>query len=83
MGKGVKAFLAVIAAHSAGTHAAKAHMGGSQMDNRIIDAAAAKLYIGRKLPDPLLILREIVSCQGMGPAVDQRSEERRVGKECL
>ena len=42
MGKGFEAFLAVIASHTALSNTAKAHYTRCQMDNSIIDTAAAK-----------------------------------------
>ena len=48
MAKGFKAFLSVIAAHATAANAAKAHSACCQMDNRIVDAAAAKGYISEE-----------------------------------
>ena len=42
MGEGVKALLAMIAAHAAVAYAAKAHAAGGEVNDGIIDAAAAE-----------------------------------------
>ena len=56
MGKGLKARFSVVGSHAACAHAAKAHLTGGQVDNRVVDTAAAKLApIGDSL-DLLFIL---------------------------
>ena len=72
MGERVKARLPVVGAHAAFPHAAKAHGAGGQMDDHIVDAAAAE-------PAPLrderlmgLVRGEQVERQRLGPAVQQR-----------
>ncbi len=41
MGERIKAVFAMVAAHTAHAHAAKAHLGSGKMDDGIVDAAAA------------------------------------------
>ena len=42
MGEGAKAFLAVIGTHTALTKTSESHFTGREMNNRIVDAAAAE-----------------------------------------
>src|SRR5438552_4437153 len=45
----------------------------------VFGEATAKLLRGRRA---FLLVHEIREAEGLGPVVVQRSEERRVGKEC-
>ncbi len=46
MGEGIKAHFSVVGAHAAGAYAAKAHLGGCQVNHGVVDAAAAKGTLG-------------------------------------
>ena len=55
VGKGVKAAAAMVLAHAGGAHAAKPHAGGGQVDDGIVDAAAAKGDGGQHLGGKRLV----------------------------
>ncbi len=82
VGKGIKADLAVIGSHAAVAHAAKAHIGGCQVDDGVVDTAAAEGADLGNVADGLLVLREEIEGQGMGPSVDgfQKCVQRTVGE---
>ncbi len=63
MGEGVKSRLSVIRAHAAGSNAAKSHPAGSQMDNGIVDATAAKLTAACDISDMPLVLGKQIEGQ--------------------
>lgn len=71
MGKGIKAVLTVVSAHPAFSEAAEAHFAGGQVDDGIIDAAAAKAAGGGYFFCIGLASGEDIKRQGMLPAVDR------------
>ena len=71
MAEGFKTLFAVIASHTASADTAESHVAGGQMNDGIVDAAAAE---GHTAEEPLLhslIPGEQVAGQRMGTAVDE------------
>lgn len=66
MGEGVKSGLSVVSSHAAFAKAAKAHFAGGQVDDSVIDAAAAKAAAGSNLTDRRLIGGKQIEGQRMG-----------------
>ena len=61
--KSIKAGLAMVGTHAAFSHTAEAHVGSGQMNDTIIDTAAAKAAPGGNFPDHLLVLRIDIQSQ--------------------
>ena len=70
MGEGIKAGFAVVGAHTAFPHAAKAHGAGGQVDDTVVDAATAKGTAGGDGLHKLLVLGKYIQRQRGVPAVD-------------
>ena len=65
MGKSVKSCLSVVGTQAALTDAAEAHIGGRQMDNGVIHAAAAEGAGGNEPADSGLVFRKDIESQGL------------------
>ncbi len=63
MGEGLKARLTMVGPHAALPHPAKAHPGGSQMDDDIIDTAPSKGDLLHQTVDRLLVLGKKIEGQ--------------------
>ena len=68
--EGVKAFFAVVGAHSAFAEAAEAHFAGGQVYDGVIDASAAEAAPGSDFPGGFFVFRKDVESQGMGKGID-------------
>ena len=66
----IKPAFAVIRAHAAFPHAAKAHAAGGEMDQGIIDASSSELYAFRYITDVLFAGGKQVKCQRGSHGVD-------------
>lgn len=71
MGKGFKANLAVVTAHTAFAHAPKAHIGGGKMHNNIVNATAPVGNTVGDFFDMGFVLGEQIQCQGFGFVLQQ------------
>ena len=70
MGEGIKANLAMVRTHAAGSGAAKAHMGSCQMNDGVIDTAAAKGTVFRNLFNGFFVFRKQIKGKGMGMGIN-------------
>ena len=66
MAEGVKTDFTVVSTHAAFTHTAESQMGGSQMDDHIVNAAAAVTATLGHFPNSFFIFYENIKCQRFG-----------------
>ena len=71
VGEGVEGLFSVVLPHAAGSHPAETHVGGGQVDDRVVDTAAAEGYVFQDAPLRGLVLREEIEGQGLGAASDE------------
>lgn len=69
VGEGVEAVFAVVGAHAAFAEAAEAHLTGGQVDDGVIDAAAAETAAGGNQVRGFFVGGKQVECQGVGQGV--------------
>ena len=74
MAERIESGFAVISTHAAFAYAAKAHLIGSQMDNGIVDTAAAKSKALHSGLHAVLVLCEEIERQRLGTVVQQGIE---------
>ena len=74
---------AVVGAHAAFTEAAESHIAGCQMDEDIVDTAAAETAAGSYFPGGFFVAGEEVEGQWMSHRVDlcYRASQRFVGED--
>ena len=70
MAEQIKAFLSMIRTHTAVANAAKAHLGSCQMNDGIVDAAAAKMTSGKDFLFGSRIFGEKIECKRVGMGFD-------------
>ena len=83
MGEGSEAVDSVVGAHAAFSEAAESHIAGCEMDENIVDAAAAETAPGSYFLGGFFVVSEDVESQGMSHGVDScdGTSERVVGED--
>ena len=84
VGEGLEALFAVVAAHAAVADAAEGHVRRGQMDDRVVDAAAAKRAAAQHLPLRSPVGGEQIQRQRLFPAADEKGcrSTGRLGGSC-
>lgn len=70
MGESPETVDSVVGTHATFSEATEAHIAGCEMNENIIDAAAAGNRTGKLLPGRFFVAGEDVESQGMGHGVD-------------
>jgi hypothetical protein len=70
MGESPETVDSVVGTHAAFSEATEAHIAGCEMNENIIDAAAAETAPGSYFPGVFFVAGEDVESQGMGHGID-------------
>ena len=65
MGEGAKSVQTMVRAHAAGAESTESHLAGGQMNDRVVDAAAAKTTAVHDLSGSRFVPGEQIQCQWM------------------